>query len=220
MILILPFAAPYSPPVVAARSGGSQTTTFNTAQPITLPSHSAGNLLLVFIAMQAAQTTSTSQSGWTKIGEVTNDCTMAVWAGISGVAQTPLTINTSASSATGHTSYTVSNWSGQISDIGFASATGTSTNMNPPNLTPSQGGQEYLWLAAGAGGNGSSSGPTAAPTGFSNLQTRNTGSTLSTHTGMGSAEQMLSASSLDPDAFTSTSAGWVSFTLSVPGFSG
>lgn len=216
MIIVRP-GVPYVPPTVVARSGGSNTSTFVTAQPITLPSSSSGDLLLVIFSPQAGQTTTTSQTGWTKVYGAAEDPNIEVWGGVSGTAQTPLTLTTSAACGSCHITYSVSSWSGTVSHIEATKAVGNSTNMNPPSLTPSHGSFQYLWIVAGAGGNGSDTAPSAAPTDFSNLQTRNTGSTLDTHTGLGSAERLFDAATLDPGTFTSTTADWTTVTLAVLG---
>lgn len=216
MIIVRPSKL-YVPPSVVARSGGSNTSTFSTAQSITLPSSSAGELLLVVFSPQAGQTTSTSQSGWTKVYTAAEDPNVDIWAGISGTAQTPLTLNTSGTSASCHITYSISNWSGNVNHIEATKAVAATANMDPPSLTPSHGQYEYLWIVVGSSGEGSDAIPTAAPTNFSNLQTRHTGSTLSTHTGMGTAERVFEASTYDPGVFTSPAGDYTAVTLAVLG---
>lgn len=99
----------------------------------------------------------------------------------------------------------------QIAPIEFASATGSSTNTDPPNLEPSAGEKDYLWLATrhGAGTTTAS----AAPSGFTQLQTIAASAAYGSSTN--TAERQETATSLNPAAYTSASAPAVAFTVAV-----
>lgn len=88
---------------------------------------------------------------------------------------------------------------------------GSSTNSNPPSLSPSVGTKDHKWIATRSGD--STVVATVAPTNYSNLQTRAAGGTggASTNT----AERDLNGSTEDPGTFTSASEQWVCWTLAV-----
>lgn len=95
--------------------------------------------------------------------------------------------------------------------VDVASANGSSTNSNPPSLTPVGGSQEYLWIAARSGD--STTVATAAPSGYSSLLTRAGGGTSGASTN--SAIKLATASTEDPGTFTSGDEQWVTWTISV-----
>lgn len=218
MIIVRPTTS-YVPPFIVARANNNQTNTFNTSQPITLPTHSAGDLLLVFWAPQASQTSTASGSGWTKIASAGTDPKLEVWAGISGVATTPLTLTSSAGTSSCHVSYSIRSVSQDVSHVSAETASGSGTNANPPALAPPHGSYSYVWIVGMAGGEGSDTAPSAAPSGFSNLVTQGTGSTLNSHSGLGTADATLESGNFDPPSFTSPSASWSAVTVAVLGAS-
>lgn len=94
---------------------------------------------------------------------------------------------------------------------GIQSATGASGNANPPNNAPGLGSTDFLWLAGCIVA--TTTVPSAAPSGYGNLQTANpSGGTLS----LGSAEKTAtSVSSEDPGTFTNNSVAWAAWTIAV-----
>lgn len=104
-------------------------------------------------------------------------------------------------------------WSGDVADIEAAFATGTSTTPNPPNLAPSGGSADYLWIAWGC--KDSSGTITSAPTNYTNLITGSGGAN------MGTARRTLEASSQDPGTFGgSSSQPYIAATEAIPPASG
>lgn len=184
---------------------------------ITMPSANTGDLLFVEFLADGSQTSiSTSSSGWTKIGQYANstNCTLALFAGVQGTAAA-LTIAQTTSSHRTWIVRSVENWSGNVSDIEVGTATGTSTNMNPPSLTPTAGSQKYLWGAIGVGSQ-NSTWPTLPPASWSNfLNVRCNATAGSTHVGLGDAWQLRELSVVDPGAFTATSSTWLAATVAI-----
>jgi len=95
--------------------------------------------------------------------------------------------------------------------IQAATASGNSTNSNPPSLALSVGSPtpEVLWIAARVGD--STVVPSAAPTDFANLTTETAPGTSSVSTSI--ADRALAAATLDPDAFTVATEQWGAFTI-------
>lgn len=92
-----------------------------------------------------------------------------------------------------------------------ASATGSSTNSNPPDLALTCGSPtpEVLWIAVRIGDDTDT--PSAAPADFADL----TNSTAPSGAGatVSTAERTLTAASLDPGVFTVATEQWVAFTV-------
>lgn len=200
-------------PSVAATNSGRTTTTNTTSHAITLPSGIvAGNLLLVVFSVDGNPTcsanTAASGTNWTKLGQSSNGSivTGAIFWKIADGGDA-LTIDTSATEQSSHTSYRITG--GYFVD--GTAANGSSTNSDPPNHTPSDSTQDYLWIETRSGD--STVVATAANGSFTNLLTLAAAGTGGASSN--SAERQLNASSHDPAAFTSASEQWVSYTLAV-----
>lgn len=188
-----------------------------TSTAITLPAADPGDLYLVEFQADASQTSiATSSSGWTKIGQYANSTvsTFGLFAGIAGTAAA-LTITNTTSLHRAWIVRVIKGWSGTIADIEVASTTGSSTNINPPSLTPSHGSQPYLWGAIGVGSQNSTY-PTLPPASWGNfVNVRCNASAATTHVGHGDAWTISTASVMDPPAFTSTTGAWLGLTVAI-----
>jgi hypothetical protein len=197
-------------PLVESRSSGATTATDTTSHAITMPSGiTAGDLLLiVFSSDGAVRDCSISSGGWVKLDEAQNGTTVtgAVFYKIAEGADTA-TVTTSTAEQSSHVVFRISGAGIPIS----ASANGSSTNSNPPNLNTGIS-KNYLWIASRSGD--STVVATAAPTNYSNLQTQAAAGTSGASTN--TAERSLAASSEDPGTFTSATEQWVSFTIAIP----
>ena len=103
--------------------------------------------------------------------------------------------------------YRISGTSGNAPEI--ADATGTSSSPNPPNLTPTWGSKDTLWLVYGSCDDGRAF--TAAPTNYTDFtaQDRSQAST-------GTARRELAATSENPGSFTiDQSEPWQAVTVAV-----
>lgn len=205
-----------SPTVVttAVTSDGAPVTSHTVNLPASLVN---GNLLLmVFTAGVAAGTV--TATGWTFM--TTEGASQSITIGYktsNGSEGATVTVSTTGNTKACTSVYQISGWTGTPEKGTIAS--GTSTTPDPPNLTPSWGSADNLWIAACAVANNGSI-VTAAPTNYTNLLTQ--GSTGgSTVIDMASAERQLTASSEDPGTFTlSVSKAWNAQTVAVQGTGG
>lgn len=199
-------------PNVTARGSARTASTNTTSHPITLPTHVAGDLLVVHLAIDGNPTV-TAPGDWEKLGQASNTTVVTgaiFWKKATSASET-LTLTSSVSEQSSHTVLVITPQAGYTLGIQGASANGSSTNSNPPNLAPAPGTKDYLWIVTRAGD--STVLATVAPTSFSQLQSLAAAGTggASTNT----AERQLNASSLDPATFTSASEQWVSWTIAV-----
>lgn len=206
-------------PTVSARTGGGTTTTNTTSHAITLSTHAAGDLLLVHFAVDGNPTVSvnagSSSAGWQLLGQASNGTAVTgaiLWLLCTGASHT-LTLTTSASEQSTHTCLTLQAGASNTEySVEGTSTNGSSTNSDPPNLDIT-GGISYhtLWVATRAGD--STVVATGAPSSFSNLQTQTASGTSGASSN--TAERSLSAASLNPGTFTSTTEQWVSWTVGI-----
>jgi hypothetical protein len=98
-------------------------------------------------------------------------------------------------------------WSGDVADIEAAFATGTSVTPDPPNLAPSGGSADYLWIAYGC--KDASGTITSAPTDYTNL--------IAGTNNFGTARRTFEASSENPGTFGgANSEPYIAATEAVP----
>lgn len=123
--------------------------------------------------------------------------------------QINLTLDLSAAEQCSHASFRIDGGSA-VTWSTFVQAT-AATNANPPSHTPAGGSADYLWIAAAAiDGQITAS---AAPTNYSNLQAQ--AASGATGASIATAERQRTASSEDPDTFTTGSQEYVTATLAV-----
>jgi hypothetical protein len=195
-------------PVVQA-TNTSVTTPAATSHVISLPAGIvSGNLLLAIFGI-GGNTVGSWPAGWTElwgtelpasVGRL--ECRYRIADGSEGAT---ITVTTSGALTSSHTTYRIDTFSGNAPVAG-TTATATSTNANPPSLTPSWGAKDTLWIAV-AGVSGSA--PSAAPANYTNLLTAATPTTL------GSARRELNAATEDPGVFTSANDQWAANTIAV-----
>lgn len=203
-------------PTVVARSGG--VTASALTHTITLPAGvTAGHLYLVVMGIDGLVTLTTSTAGWTKIGQGggANGVTAGVFAGIAGTATTPLVITGSVASNGSHNSWDIDGWSGTVSDLAFATATGAGSAGTSPPLTPAGGAKDFLWVINCSANSGANL-PTVAPASYTNFVSRTNGVTA-TSGNVGTAERLLNAATETPGAWTRVvTGGWEADTVSIP----
>jgi len=195
-------------PTVASRSAGATSAVNTTSHAITMPSGITAGDLLVVIFSTDGNPTCTASAGWNKLGQASN--TTAVTGAVFWKHATggdTCTITTSATEQSSHVVLRIT--SGGI-PVG-TSANASSTNSNPPSYTDGYS-TDYLWVATRSGD--STVVATAAPSGYSQLQTQAAAGSggASTNT----AERTNAAATEDPGTFTSATAPWVAWTLSIP----
>lgn len=198
----------------ASSSDSSDTMTHT----VTLPSSiTANNLLLVFFAMDGGEEVmiDTSYSG-TNWSIYTRYISTYHTAGIivkiaEGGGNDALQLTTDNAEAG---SFIALQISGIITGIPISFSTPsytTSSNMDPPSLTPGFGEQDYLWIVFGSLHNNICA--SGAPTNFGNLITSFCGGT-----GPGCSVASRSyryGSHYDPGTFYSASGSWIAYTLTV-----
>lgn len=192
----------------------SNVTTMNVGMPTGLAD---GQRLIIMAAGNGTTTLSTTSTGWTKInqsvgGSGTLASTLAVFAGVAGVAANPFVLRSSVGAQM--TAYTLSINGADNSVtplLGFSTA--TSGQINPPALALSPAG-EYLVLAVGTSTYGEYR-PTGAPSGYSGPYSGQSATGISgTNVAFGFA--VVTGSTVDPGAFSGmTSTSWVGATVAV-----
>jgi hypothetical protein len=188
----------------------------NTSHSISLPTDMVeGDLILVLFAVDASETltinTGISGNNWNVAGsQATTPITAGVfWKIAEGEGYDYLQIDTT-SEAASYISYGITGFYVadpiDISSVG----TGSSTNMDPPSLTPSYDTRDYLWIVFGA-----MDGivyATQAPNDFSDLVVGNNsyedGCTCSSAT-----REYRYGSAYNPGTFTNNSGDWITYTI-------
>lgn len=179
------------------------------------PVVNAGDLLLCFFANDGAATV-TTPADWTQLWS-TPASTTGRLSGYAKVADgsedgTTVDFETSAIEAASAQVYRVTNWQGTLAGVEDGTpSVDTTTNPDPPSLTPSWDALDTLWFAIC--GTFSVS-VTAAPADYTNLEEAQslTGSAGST---VASARRELNAVSDDPGIFTAVIANWVAQTVAI-----
>jgi hypothetical protein len=197
-------------PTVAGVGSARTAATNTTAHVITIPAHQVDDKILVHFARDGSSTNSVP-GGWASLGSAANSTVVrGEWFAKTAASDSEtLTITSGATEQSSHTVYVLRPDSGYTINVEAAFSNGSSTNSDPPALTPSGGEQDYLWLVGRAGD--STVVATVAPTSFTSLQTLAAAGTggASTNT----AVQELAGTTLDPAAFTSASEQWVASTV-------
>jgi hypothetical protein len=203
---------------MAYPSISSSVTSFNegtTGHAITLPGGmNIGDLLIVFFTcngdgVNINWNSSLSGVGWNELDEYSSIGNSAAiyYKIVDGYDYLSITTDSSVNSTA--IAYHIINAS-NAGPISSYYGTG-GTNANPPSITPVNGTQDYLFIVyAGIEGTVVAS---AAPTGFSGL------TTLAGITGSSSSSaayrQYNTGVAYNPEAFTSTSANYVTFTVCI-----
>lgn len=194
-----------------------------TSAAVNLPSGIvSGNLLLMFFIKHGTTDDITDPSGWSEIASCkpnTSDLAKVyakIATGSEGATETVAI--TTASRAAAITYRITGNRNGVTSSeiaVSTVNVDGSTLSPNPPNLTPSWGSAENLWIALGFAQDGAFTFD-SYPTNYS------LGQQLAQHgggtsNGVVAAARLLTASSEDPGAFTisASSRVWNTYTLAV-----
>lgn len=175
----------------------------------------SGDLLLAFVHVRNAGTW-TKPSGWSEIPKIGGGNLSQAGGGSVGKfdgfykiadgsedGTTPTWTASTGTTAVWH-SFRVTTWHGTTPPEGTTTS-GDATNANPPSASPSWGSDDNLFFAiAGNSATGETTGFTAAPTNYINLQSNGTSSGGST-VNLASSNRQLAASSDDPGTFTPNS---------------
>lgn len=201
-------------PVVETRTTGEQSTDSG-SHSISMPASIAiGDLILVAFTTDANPTitidTGVSGSNWSTLGG-DNSGTVVRGAIFYKIADgsDALTLNTSTNEQTTHVSLRISGASGVVEGTSVNSI--ATADSDPAGHVATYGAKDSLWVCTRHGD--STVVATAAPAGFSNLQT--VAATNSTGASTNTAEKTYHTEAVDPEPFTSTSEQWVCWTVVV-----
>lgn len=180
----------------------------STSHSVTLPaSIVAGDLLIVSITINGGTGVATlTATGWTQIGTVVNESTSVgqwwFYRKATGVEGPAVTFTSDTTQSAVHRSWRIAVGTYDADTVPeIATVAIPSGDVDPPNLAPSWGAEDTLWLV-GAGIVGVRT-ISAAPSNYTNLATGNTGGadTGGDATG-GWAERELNASAENPGVYT------------------
>jgi hypothetical protein len=205
-------------PIVQTTSAGTQTTN-SFSWTLTYPSGVViGDLLLCFVGSDGgAGYNYTLAAEWTRILHANNAAAiLVVWYRIADGSESgtfTMSITGPAGEQGAWRVVRISNWDGRRAPEITSAATGTSTNPDPPSLTPSWGLADTLWFAIEAADDGRTD-ATAWPLPDGNFNDSSGGAT-GAH--LGTCRDELMQASLDPGTFTiDRNEEWLAATLAVP----
>ena len=191
----------------------------DTTQTVTLPAGiSSGDLLIILMVWNNSTATTTVPTGWTRlVADTALDASQGAIGGFyrqaDGGEGASVDVTTSGNTRSGAASYRITGHENpatqapEVSSITVA----TSTNPDPPSITPTGGSKDYLFLACmGQDGNPT---PTGSPANYSNELAVNV---FSGTVSLRSMERQLAASSEDPGNWTiAISNEWAAWTIAI-----
>lgn len=198
------FAAPATPPVIAATNtfGGNSLTS-----PITvnLPaSISSGDLLLMCAVVAATSTTFTPPSGWTELydtGSASNINAYCAYKFASGSEGASLSWTTGGTFSWGGVTARVTGMHGSAAPEAVTGNESNTASPDPPSVTPSWGNAVTLWIAVGMTDVNSAT-VSAYPSNYTDNQV-----VAGTNARIAIAARGLQAASEDPGAYTFSGSG-------------
>lgn len=211
-------------PSVAGRQTSSVVTN-NTSHIVSLPaSIASGNLLIVVFSYGITANTISFPAGWTAITNGAAEETGGSSHGIAtayrqadGSEGASITVTSSVATRSAHVVLRITGHENPATQAPEAAATnGANGNADPPNLAPTGGAKDYLWIACGA--NSHLDIYTAAPTNYTDLtQTEADTGTAGNSAQVGTGERQLNAASENPGAFTGANAvaEWAAVTIAI-----
>lgn len=192
----------------------SANNTDQTDQVVTLPgSLVSGNKLVAALAIDGAVTV-TWPAGWDEILDQ-NRTGVSISVGvrtIDGSEGGTVTVTASGTEKSCHHVWQISGHDNAILPEAL-SANNNSATPNPPNLTPTGGAKDYLWLALAALQPGSNT-ASGFPGSYGNTG-QEAGDGNATHAPLAWGRRELNASSEDPGTFSATSSNWMAATVAI-----
>jgi len=193
---------------VAGTGGISSTHT------VTIPgTFAAGDILVVDFSLGSPTGTITFPGDWTDLHATISSGVnaKAAYRIADGSEGASITVTLSAGRVSNWVSYRISDTAGVAPEA--ATATGTSTTPDPPNLAPSWGAANTIWIAGCSSGVTGTTTVTGYPSGYTNNLNESTGNGL-----IGTSQKNSTASSENPGTFTiSASQSWSAVTIGVKG---
>jgi hypothetical protein len=207
-------------------------TSVTTTQVVALPSGlTSGDLLIIIVTVERDSTNAspvqiTTPTDWTLITSCEavgptalgdDDVVMRAFKKISDGTEGASVNVTSSSRRGSHNSYRITGHF-DLTSVECATTNGSgTTDVDPPNLTPSWGSADNLWIAVASKERGLTAAP-AAPTNFGTVLNASAGSTAEGNNTTASARRTTTASSQDPSAFVFANYGaidWISATIAI-----
>ncbi|MEQ1844160.1 MAG: hypothetical protein ABL983_01115 [Nitrospira sp.] len=218
-ILLAPTHAWAAFPIVQATNSTGDATNV-TSHTVGLPaSISSGDLLMAFISCRNSTSTIVFPGGWTQVGSDFNSGGVASGQTINAIYYrvanggegASITVTTSVSNACASVTKRITGQHASTAPEAGTAASGASVNPDPPNLAPSWGAEDTLWIAFE--GNTAARTTSVYPYADNNL-------TVPTSSGANATiaycEQSVNASSSDPGTFTiSVSENWGAQTVAI-----
>jgi hypothetical protein len=198
---------------VNATATAGNTTTHNCNLPSGI---AAGHRVIACVTQDGGTNPMTWPSGWTQInagvGPGTAVRVEARYRECDGTEGATITITGDSESWCSRT-WRITGHSAAAPEA--AAATGTSGTADPPNLAPSWGSKETLWIVYFGIDNISTAPVTTFPTDFNDNQHEATSGGSGGWCAHGSATRVFTAASLNPDAFANDSEDWRALTIAV-----
>lgn len=209
-------------PVDAARVG-TNITGASDPWSVTLPSHSAGDLLVVY-GRTGGSATFNLPSGWSWVvqnnsSDAADDNVSVICKLSDGTEGTSLSWDLSGTAKGAAIAWRITgaaNPASRAPEVQVATFTTTANTANPPSISPTGGSKDYLFLAL-AGEDQESITFSVAPTNYTNLTNANSGTSglNATNVCIGGASRQLTAASEDPSTFTHGAAATGGLALTV-----
>lgn len=200
-------------PVVEDVDGGNTAATTN--HTVNLPAIVTGQMLIVLFSIDT-NTVVTFPGGWDNLFDDVNGANnrFGAWYRIAdGTEGATITVTSVGNEESAHTSFSISHYQG-VPECG-TSATGASVNPDPPNLTPSWGAQETLWIACAGIDRAGAETITAYPANYTDGR-EDQYTAAGTTTSVGTARRELNAASENPGTFTLDNiSNWIANTIAI-----
>lgn len=187
----------------------------STTHNVSMPASAATGDLLLMIFVCNVDSTLNTPSGWTAMTakQDSSSITGRVYAKISVGTEGGTTVNVSTGTsvkAAAHV-YRITKWHGNLSEVVASIATSATGQADPPSRTANVTDRS-LWIAAGA--HGSQTSLSTVPTNYTNGVETPSGGAASNCL-LASARRALYALTEDPGAFLTSTANWISYTVTV-----
>lgn len=211
-------------PTVQTRNTSSQTTGVTT-HTVNLPTGiTSGDTLIGCFGYGVTGNTISWPAGWTKIFTDVEETTgeteglSCAYRKADGTEGASISVTSSVAAKSAHCTLRINNAADPAtSPPEGATAHGTATDdPDPPNLAPTGGSKDYLWIGVGSSSNGAAS--YSASTNYSNLQAVDTAGTASSDATTCTEERALTASSENPGIITRGAAqtrDWCAATIAI-----
>lgn len=207
-------------PTVAARTENVDTTGV-TNQTINF-TQTTGDMVICFIAHASAVTLSSISDSFTDLVGGSANFHILYKNVLDGSEGGTVTYTQSSGVKTASIAYNIQGQSTtQAPEKSTLASNAGDTHPDPGTVTPTGGSKDYLWIAASREGGedlDNDSLFTAAPTNFTNLTQKSTGTAgvVASNTAIGAADFASTASSIDPGTFTTfSSRSWDAYTVAV-----